>query len=386
MNIMDKLVFPESGERAGSLRVEFVRGWAAASSRWGNGGEATVFQHKHWLDGWYRAFDRADPLIAVIVDAAERYDIALVPLVCVNRYGVRVIEFADLGFSDYNAPILASDAPRDFASVRSMDAALLTALRALPERPDLILLEKMPLAIRGRLNPLAMNEWATPSSVNGNLVDFGDDFESYRASIAKIQLRRRWRVFTRHPGARFEMIVEVGKAMRILDVMDRQQRARMKELGEKFVLDEPRNAKFYRDVVGRGLGDGYAVVSALICGDEVVATTLGLRDGAHYSLLRSTNAGKQWSNCSPTQLCIERTMAALHGRGVRHFDLSIGNYDYKRRFGAKPVPLTDICIALSWRGMPHVLRDRAQRELRRHPQLAERARRASRAARRLWVR
>ena len=64
----------------------------------------------------------------------------------------------------------------------------------------------MPLAIRGRPNPLAADERAAPCSMNGNLVEFGDAFEDYRASIAKIQLPRRWRVFTRHPGARFEMI------------------------------------------------------------------------------------------------------------------------------------------------------------------------------------
>jgi CelD/BcsL family acetyltransferase involved in cellulose biosynthesis len=69
-------------------------------------------------------------------------------------------------------------------------------------------------------------------------------------------------------------------------------------------------------------------------------------------------------------------MAALHGQGVRHFDLSIGNYDYKRRFGAKPLPLTDVSIALSWRGMPYVLRDRTAQGLRRYPRLVEGVRRA----------
>jgi CelD/BcsL family acetyltransferase involved in cellulose biosynthesis len=69
-------------------------------------------------------------------------------------------------------------------------------------------------------------------------------------------------------------------------------------------------------------------------------------------------------------------MAVLHGQGVRHFDLSIGNYDYKRRFGAKPLPLTDVSIALSWRGMPYALRDRTAQGLRRYPRLAERVRRA----------
>lgn len=367
-------------EQAGSFfGIEFVRDWAEASSRWGDdgGGYATVFQHKHWLDACYHTFD-STPLIAFIVAADTRRDVALIPLVCGRRGRARVVEFADFGRSDYNAPILASDGPCDSASLRIIASGFLSALRRLPERPDLINLEKMPLEIGGRPNPLVAAERATACSVNGNLVEFGDSFEDYRASIAKVQLPRRWRVFTRNLGARFEMVPNVDEALRVVDVMDRQQNKRMRELGEKFVLDEPRNAKFYRDVVRRGLGDGYAVVSALICGDEVVATTLGLRHGAHYSLLRNTNAGGQWSNCSPGQLCIERTMEALHRQGVRHFDLSIGNCDYKRRFGARPLWLADVHIPLSWRGMPHVLRARAVRELKRHP-------RAFAAARRLWV-
>jgi CelD/BcsL family acetyltransferase involved in cellulose biosynthesis len=69
-------------------------------------------------------------------------------------------------------------------------------------------------------------------------------------------------------------------------------------------------------------------------------------------------------------------MAALHKEGVRHFDLSIGNYAFKRRFGATQFPLTDVCIALGWRGLPYVLRDRAAQQSRRYPWLAGRVRRA----------
>jgi CelD/BcsL family acetyltransferase involved in cellulose biosynthesis len=93
-------------------------------------------------------------------------------------------------------------------------------------------------------------------------------------------------------------------------------------------------------------------------------------------MVRISNAGEKWSNCSPGRLIIERTMAALHKDGVREFDFSIGNYAYKRRFGVAPLPLVDITAALSWRGVPYVLRDRAARELRRHPWLATYVRRA----------
>jgi CelD/BcsL family acetyltransferase involved in cellulose biosynthesis len=106
-----------------------------------------------------------------------------------------------------------------------------------------------------------------------------------------------------------------------------------------------------------------------------VATLLGIRTGSRYVMIRISNAGEKWSNCSPGRLIIERTMAALHRDGVRAFDFSVGNYAYKRRFGVTRLPLIDISAALSWRGWPFALRDRAVGTLRNHPQLDARLRR-----------
>ena len=377
---MVTLELGETGRRATSsvtsFRVEFIRDWSQAVRFRDNASSATSFQHWHWLDAWYSAFDTLAPLIAVISDTATQGLVALVPLICREESGIRVVEFADLGVSDYNAPILAPEAPRDFAGVRAMNSALLAALHRLPDRPDLIRLKKMPAEIQGRPNPLVASGWAGSCSVNGNLVEVGGDFQAYRHSIRKMQLPRCWRVFTRFPGARFQIATTVDEAWRFLDVMDVQQNERMRKLGQRFVLDDIIHARFYRDVVRRGVAEGYAVISALICDDGIIATTMGLRDGNHYSLLRTSNAGSQWSNCSPGLLCVEQTMAALHQQGVRNFDLSIGNYDYKRRFGATPLPLTDVSIALSWRGAPYALRDRVARRLRRYPWLDKSVRQA----------
>jgi CelD/BcsL family acetyltransferase involved in cellulose biosynthesis len=113
-----------------------------------------------------------------------------------------------------------------------------------------------------------------------------------------------------------------------------------------------------------------------LVGEEVVAALLGIRAGSHYLMMRISNAGEKWSNCSPGRLIIERTMATLHKDGVRKFDYSIGNYAYKRRFGVAHMPLVDVSAALSWRGIPYALRDRAARELRKYPRFAARVKRA----------
>jgi len=356
------------------IAIDFVRDWRQAASRL-NAGHRTAFQHGYWLGAWYQAFDDVAPLIAVISDAATGKDIAMVPMIGHVRRGIRILEFADLGVSDNNAPILAPDAALDEAA-DAIGKALVEALRALPDRFDLLRLRKMPPEVGGRANPLVSLGRIGSSSLNGNVVLMGDDYADYQASIKRMQMPRSWRVFTRHAGARFEIAADVARAHELLDVTDVQQQERMRKLGSRFVLNDETHARFYREVARRGIADGYAVVSALVCDDGAVATAFGVRDGATYYLLRISHGGDAWSSCSPGLLVTERTMAALHAKGVRRFDLSIGNQDYKRRFGAERVPLTDVSVALSWRGAPFALRDHAAQGLRRHPAAAALAARA----------
>lgn len=357
------------------IAVDFVRDWRQAALRL-NGGHCTAFQHGYWLGAWYEAFHDLAPLIAVISDAMTGKDIAVVPMISHIRRGIRVVEFADLGVSDNNAPILALDAVLDAAAMDAIGKALVDALCALSDRFDLLRLRKMPAHVGGKPNPLVSLGRIGSSSLNGNLVLTGDDYDGYQASIKRMQMPRCWRVFSRHAGARFEIATDVARALELLDVMDAQQQARMRKLGSRFVLNDDTHARFYRDVARQGVADGYAVISALVCDEGVVATTFGVRHGATYFLLRISHAGDSWSSCSPGLLVTERTMAALHAEGVRRFDLSIGNQDYKRRFGAEKVALTDASVALSWRGAPYAWRDHAAQGLRRHPRLAAVASRA----------
>jgi CelD/BcsL family acetyltransferase involved in cellulose biosynthesis len=361
---------------AAGIRVAFMRDWKQAASCLSAASDRTTFQHSHWLGAWYQAFHAASPLVAIVSDAATGRPIALVPLIRRVQRGLRIVEFADLGLTDYNAPILSPEAPGDVMQARVLGRALLAGLRRLPEGVDLIRMQKMPPNVGGKPNPLVSLGRIGSCSLNGNLIVVGDDFDAYRAKIKRMQMSRCWRVFNRNPGAEFRIITNVGEALKLLDTMDAQQHERMKQRGIRFVLDDDCHARFYRDIVSRGVAEGFAIVSALVCDDGLVATSLGIREGTNYSLLRTSYAGKRWSGCSPGLLVVERTMAALHQQGVRQFDLSIGNYDYKRRFGAAQFPLTDVSVALSWRGMPYALRDHAVQHLRRHPWLAERVGRA----------
>jgi CelD/BcsL family acetyltransferase involved in cellulose biosynthesis len=362
--------------RAAGFRVELVHDWKQAAARWNGVDSPTPFQDPRWLGAWYEAFagvDDVEPLIVIVSDAATSEPAALLPLIRRVQNGIRIVEFADLALTDYNAPTLGIAAPRDAKAARALWHDLLAALRRLPGGADLIRLRKMPIDLDGQPNPLALLDGAGPCPLNGNVVMAGDDFDAWRYSLERTvrkELERSWRVFTREPAAAFQIVTDPDDALRVLSTMEIQQGARMQHLGLNFILNDETCAAFYRHLVGENLHGGYAVLSALTVGEEVVAALLGIRSGSRYVMVRISNAGEKWSNCSPGRLIIERTMAALHKDGVRHFDFSIGNYAYKRRFGVTPLALADITAALSWRGIPYVLRDRAARGLRRYPRLA----------------
>jgi CelD/BcsL family acetyltransferase involved in cellulose biosynthesis len=367
-----------ASSRAAGFRVELLTDWAQASIRWGAFDPPTAFQHPQWYRSWYLAFASTagvDPLIAVVTDAETGERAALLPLIRRRQGGLRIVEFADLDLTDFNAPLLGPAAPRDAAMARRFWRDLLCALRKWRGGADLVRLRKMPSTLADTANPLALLGAAGPSPVNGNLLAIGDDYRDWRYGIdtkVRKELERSWRVFTRDPSAAFRIAANPDEALDILAVTEVQQGSRLENLGLSYMLDNEDCAAFYRDLVREGIAGGYALVTALTAGDEVVATLLGIRCGARYVMLRISNAGEKWSMCSPGRLIIDRNIQALHQDGVREFDFSIGNYSYKRRFGPKRTPLIDLSAALSWRGRPHALRDRAKHVLRRYPKLSTR--------------
>ena len=370
-----------STSRVAGFRVELMRDWQQAVARWHDISPSTPFQHPQWYDAWYGAFAAAEgvaPLIAVVTDASTGEPAVLLPLIRRQQDNVAIVEFADLNLTDYNAPIVGAAAPRDAKAARALWRSLLSALRRMPDRGDLIRLRKVPVDLDGKPNPLALLNAAGPCLLNGNLVTTGEDYEAWRYTLEKTvrkELERSWRVFTRDPAASFAIITDRDESLRVLSTTEVQQGTRMQSLGRNYVLNDETCAAFYRNLVRDGVGNGYALVTVLAVGDEIVATLLGIRTGPRYVMIRISNAGEKWSNCSPGRLIIERTMAALHRDGVREFDFSVGNYAYKRRFGVTRRPLVDISAALSWRGWPFALRDCAVGTLRNHPKLDARLRR-----------
>ena len=342
---------------------DFAAAWDAETAH----AAATPFQGGRWVEAWYSTIGPSvgDPLRVAIHDAHTGALAALLPLVLRNIAGCRVVEFADGGVSDYNAPVLGPAGPDD------TKGALLfwSALRAALPDVDFVRFKRMPLAIEGRANPLALLPATRASSANSNVVTVDGDWSDFLATLKgslRRQVERNWRAFSAHDGAVFRRVTDHSEAAAVLGTLERQQSARLRRRGVSHVLDQPQVAAFYRKLVADGLADDTVVLTALTHREEVVAALLGIARGDGYVMLRISIGAPEWSSCSPGRLIILQTMKMLRGIGYRHFDFSIGEYEYKRRFGAASRPLVELTIALSPRGWPLLAFERAKLLVRRN--------------------
>lgn len=337
-------------ETDAAVAIAQWRQWIAA------GAATSLFQTPQWLEAWFATLGAQpgrQPLFASIVRNTDGQLMLALPLVLHQIGALRHIEFADLGVTDYTAPLLSMECPNDAEETAAMIEALLRALPA----ADVLSAKKIPLTVSGRANPLLHMRAARVSPLFGNPVTVGDDFEAWRFRRKKKhrkELERHWRGFTRHPGAEFRLITDKHDVARVMHALETYQRNTILNKGWVYLLDEPGTRDFYHRLIEDGLENSNTVLSALMVGDEVIGALLGIRRGDEYALIRLANAPGEWLNCAPGLLVIERTMEALHAQGVRHFDLTIGDYRYKKNFLPDRLPLFEATFALSWKGKPHV--------------------------------
>jgi CelD/BcsL family acetyltransferase involved in cellulose biosynthesis len=353
-----------------------VEGWTAAEWQW-RAGTSTVFQRPEWLEPFFAAVARHQPdMQPLTVEVAEGQGALAYRLALLRRRigSRRIIEFADLNMTDFNAPLLGPAAPRTAVEAARAWKAV---KRALPHC-DAVRFTKMPPMIGERANPLALLAGLLPSAVNGNLVTIGEDWNGFHFGLERTvrkELERSWRVFSRADNSGLHAVTDPDVALSVLDRMERLQSRRMHELGQPYTLDDPVTAEFYRRLIARGLAQGYAMLTLLRSDNELVAALLGVRDGDTYVMIRLAHAGADWSRVSPGRLLIHKTLERLHAEGCRNFDFSVGNYAYKRRFGPMRTPLFDYVEARSLKGLPMAAHAHAAGWLRRRPALRERVRR-----------
>ncbi|MDG1937275.1 MAG: GNAT family N-acetyltransferase [Pseudomonadales bacterium] len=331
----------------------------------------TPFQSPLWFAAWYATIGAQQNITCLPVELQDESGafFAAVPLIMKRDKGLKIIEFADLGVTDYNAIFFVGNARSEHYDPLVIIAAIKQSLPF----ADLINLKKMPPKMGMLENPLVKHPQAQKSELNTNFLLFPGSWEDYQRKILKkkfrMDLERSWRVFERDgSNARFEVISNIDEALDLFSQLEDMQSQRMQQKGKKYILDQHEYHAFYKKVLRGGLADGEVLFTVLKSDEDVVAALYGIKNQSSYAMLRLAQAPSGWSHCSPGKLIIEKTMQWLHERGLAYFDFTTGDYAYKNNFGVEVNSLFELELPLSMRGRRILLRKQSISCIKSHLQ------------------
>ena len=305
-------------------------------------GLLTPFQTQAWLFPFYRELAprlKAKPLFVLVRDRADGAPMMLLPLCARRIYGVNVVQFADLGVSDYNAPILAKNFDPAPAQWRRLWRRILAALGL----GGVLRFKNMPRRIAGRSNPFTRDRhFSAPMEIASWGVELPASAAAYRTQFLSRKFAKDIAKKTRRAARAGE--VEFAPARTPDDrrlafgLLARQRQERCDEMGRGNSLASPAYRRFYEAVAVES-DAGLARLFLLKVGGEALGAMLALERGAAFHVIMATFEGGAWKSCSLGNVL---TLAAIEHcirEGFGFYDLTIGNEGYKKRFGAAPAQL-----------------------------------------------
>lgn len=315
------------------------------------------FQTLDWLTVLYEELApsrKAMPRLVVVTER-DSDDVALVLPLLVAREGVlKVASFADLGVSDYGGPILGPVRLADRSVIRRVWRSVRSAMRDI----DLIRFERMPAEIGGRPNPLLMRLGRSPALSIGSVLTVPDTVETYLGGIGKKyrkEVERCYRLWQKEPAPRFYRATTADEIAHVYLALVEQQSRRHAAPHSKNILDELAFGSFYERLAIDGSDAGLSALFALEANGEIIATLFGIVHDGAFTRLSISTGGKEWGHLSPGRLVVIEAMKYFAARGVRHFDMGIGEHPLGRGFGAKHVPLYDLVVPTDVIAVPRAL-------------------------------
>lgn len=336
-------------------RITILRSFAEAEPLWKEAQQhcaCSGFQTFEWLSTWQEtigAAERVQPRIVHLADPEGR-TLMLLPLGIRRRRGLLILGFLGDVVSDCHAPLIRPD----FA--RRLDAggpgAVLALLTELSPKVDLIAFDKMPAHIGNAPNPFvrlpgASHEW------NAYAAHLPASFDAYRkrhsAPFFGDTLRRLRRLTEEVAEPVLYRADSAESAAEIFGTLLRQKAQR-----GHTVIARPACLAFYRMMTERHLGSGLITLSALMVGDAIVATHWGMIFRKRFYYLQPANEFGRWVRYSAGRLLLLRLVQDGIERGLKTFDLTIGDETYKRFWADQIIPLYAFRRAQSLKGRLHL--------------------------------
>jgi CelD/BcsL family acetyltransferase involved in cellulose biosynthesis len=297
----------------------------------------SIFTAPDWLFAWWKHMgEPAGARLHVVAGFKGGVLKALAPLATRRKQGVRLLEWAGGEVCDYADFLLedAGDAPALLKAIKASPHYDLARLREV--RPEAACLKA--LEDGAKLIKVTQAHTITLTWPSG---------EAWLAALpysARKQYRARMRQAEALGPLRFEVTRTFPGLEGALEALVAQKTLWAKARGVKGVFDNPGVSGFFRVIAQAESAKGNLHLSALYCGDALIAVHLGfINRGAFYCYMPSY--AEEWSHVSPGRLLLIKSILWAVDNGCTEFDFLRGEEQYKNAFATGARPLKDFIHA-----------------------------------------
>ncbi len=374
---------------SGVHRLELFSDFAAAEPHWRAleaNGVYTPYQRFDWMDAWQNnagAAESVSPLLLASFDRAG-HPLFLLPLGYVTSERCKIVRFLGGKHANYNF----GPWRRDFSCGAAGLRALIDWLYHVQPELDGVELLSQPESWDGMQNPfLALPHQPSPSDGYKSAIEGSADEVLVRllSNSMRGRIRNKERRLQKLPGYRYTRAATEADVDRYLAAFLEQKAARLKAQGIENVFAEPGVAEFLRECCLIGQSEGKPVIEmhALECDGDVLAMFAGVSDGRYFSSMFNSYTLSDNARFSPGLVLLVHLVRNCAERGIKIFDLGVGEAEYKKYFCDSREILFDSYFGLSTRGQAYVAAISAGAAIKRWIKRSPALMRLALAARRL---
>ncbi|MCD7059038.1 GNAT family N-acetyltransferase [Pelagibacterium xiamenense] len=299
----------------------------------------TPYQTFDWINAYQATGFSPEARIRVIVWTDNGRPVALLPLAIGSRFGVRVGQVIGMEISNGDS-LVFDPAYAEKMTPRAIRAAL-KVLGKTGAGVDIVNFHCLFAHEPDQPNPLLAFPhapapdhfyWCAFEEAEGSYID--KVLPHKRRTNIRRSMRRLQEGFgelqLRHATSEEEIAA-------LHDVFVAQRGKRFKQMGVENIFARPQFATLFKTAARTGIERGTPVLRyhALYAGETVVATSIGVYSGKHYSQYINSTTDGQAAKYTLMGVTLSLLVDELRAEGITTFDMGLGDFEYKTEWTSR---------------------------------------------------
>jgi len=315
-----------------------------------------AYQQFSFCRTWYETVGKKDGVILHIVAVKNLRDETLMVLpLCIKKghFG-RIVSFIGDGMADYLSPLVQSDFAQHLPKT-DFDILWKQVLTSIKGNVDLVWLDKQPVKIAASKNPLTeLTHFYCTSSAHALNFPEAENWSKcarlIRSSKTAGNIERRLRKLAKEGDVELVEITGTKERAKHMTQIQAMKIDNLNDAGTLHRIGTPAFTGFYQALVGDETMQEHLHQFELRCDSKLVASVLGFthHDTFYYQICAFNR--QEFAQHSPGLLLMYKLFDWSFSRGLKRFDMTIGDESYKSDWSNETTQLVTVAVPYSTRG------------------------------------